>query len=120
MATFTRTERLRRRHRSIRKKIFGTPERPRLFVRRSARHMTVSLIDDIEGRTLVTLTTNQKDFTGKKPESKLSQAQRLGGMVAEKAKELGIESVVFDRGGHPYHGRVKALADKAREGGLKF
>ena len=120
MSRLTRRERLHRRHAGIRKKIFGTPERPRLFVRRSVRHMTACLIDDISGRTLATLTTNSGEFAGGESGTKLSHAEKLGSMVAEKAKELGIENVVFDRGGHPYHGRVKALAEKAREGGLRF
>jgi len=120
MARLTRRERLQRRHASIRKKIFGTPERPRLFVRKSSRHITASLIDDISGNTLAMLTTNCGEFTGGEPGTKLSRSARLGTLVAEKAKELGIEAVVFDRGGHPYHGRVKALAEKAREGGLRF
>jgi large subunit ribosomal protein L18 len=121
MSRLTRKERLHRRHAGIRKKISGTPERPRLFVRRSVRHMTACLIDDVSGRTLATLTTRSGEFTGDgTPGSKTIRAGRLGSMVAEKAKELGIETVVFDRGGHPYHGRVKALAEKAREGGLRF
>jgi large subunit ribosomal protein L18 len=120
MARRTRRERIQRRHAGIRKKIFGTPERPRLFVRRSSRHLTACLIDDIAGNTLATLTTNCSAFTGGEPGTKLNRAERLGSKVAEKAKELGIEAVVFDRGGHPYHGRIKALAEKAREGGLRF
>jgi len=120
MSRPTNRQRLQKRHRSIRKKIFGTPERPRLFVRRSTKHMMTSLIDDVAGKTLVTLTTSSKSIGGKTSETRMQQAERLGGLIAEKAKELGIETVVFDRGGHPYHGRVKALAEKAREGGLRF
>ena len=120
MAKLTRRESLSRRHRRLRKKVSGTPERPRLFVRRSLRHMIACLIDDVEGKTLLALTTDSKEFRVSASGSKIEKAQALGAKIAELAKEKGIKTVVFDRGGHPYHGRVKALAEKARECGLEF
>jgi len=120
MANLTRKERLRRRHVHIRKRVTGTSERPRLLVRRSLRHMEASLINDVDGHTMFSVTTKAGSFASDKKESKTEQASRLGEMVADHAREKGIESVVFDRGGHPYHGRVRALAEKAREAGLRF
>jgi large subunit ribosomal protein L18 len=120
MATVDKKTGLRRRHLRIRKKISGTPERPRLFVHRSNKHMLASLIDDTTGRTLLCVTTTANEFASPEKETKTDMAARLGQIVARKALELGIEAVVFDRGGHPYHGRVRALAEKAREAGLKF
>jgi large subunit ribosomal protein L18 len=120
MAVVDKKMRLRRRHLRIRKKISGTPERPRLSVHRSNRHILVSLIDDTTGRTLLCVTTTANEFASPDKETKTDKAARLGLLVAQKAKELGIETVVFDRGGHPYHGRVRALAEKAREAGLRF
>jgi large subunit ribosomal protein L18 len=113
-------QRLLKRHRSIRKKISGTASRPRLFVRRSNRHMVACLIDDLAGKTLLTLTTDSREIAETLSGSKSEKAALLGARLAEKARELGVEKVVFDRGGHPFHGRVKALAEKAREGGLVF
>lgn len=120
MAKLTRRERLSRRHRRIRKHLSGTSNRPRLFVRRSLKHMVACLIDDVEGKTLLALTTDSKEFKAAAEGNKTSSAEALGALLAEKAREKGISSVVFDRGGHPYHGRVKALAEKARECGLEF
>jgi large subunit ribosomal protein L18 len=120
MSRFTRRELLSRRHRRIRKRISGTPERPRLFVRRSLRHIVASLIDDSDGKTILSLTTDSRDFRENVSGSKTQLAEALGARIALKAREKGITSVVFDRGGHPYHGRVKALAEKARECGLEF
>ncbi len=120
MARPTRKQRLHRRHFHIRKKVFGTEERPRLLVRKSLKHTEASLIDDLAGRTLFTLTTKAASFATAEKETKTQQASRLGRLVAEKAREKGIEKAVFDRGGHPYHGRVKALAESAREAGLRF
>jgi len=120
MARKDRKRSLLRRHRRIRKRITGTPERPRLFVRRSNRNLQASLIDDLAGKTLLTLTTASREFQSEESGDKKAQAGRLGALMAEKAKEKGIEKVVFDRGGHPYHGRVRVFAEKAREGGLKF
>jgi large subunit ribosomal protein L18 len=120
MAKLTRKERLHRRHVHIRKRVSGTTGRPRLFVRRSLRHMEASLIDDVGGHTLFSITTKAGSFASEKKETKTEQASRLGEMIASHAREKGIEEVVFDRGGHPYHGRVRALAEKAREAGLRF
>ena len=120
MANLTRRERLSIRHRRIRKHMSGTAERPRLYVRRSLRHMIACLINDVEGKTLLALTTDSSDFRSNTGGSKTELAAALGARLAEKAKEQGICAVVFDRGGHPYHGRVKALAEKARECGLEF
>ncbi|MDX6298072.1 MAG: large subunit ribosomal protein [Nocardioidaceae bacterium] len=102
-----------------RKKIRGSVERPRLVVTRSTRHLFVQLVDDIQGSTLASASTMEADlrsFAG----DKTAKARRLGELVAVRAKEAGVESVVFDRAGNKYHGRVAALADGAREGGLTF
>ncbi len=111
---------LRRRHNRVRRKIKGSAERPRLAVYRSLRHIYAQLIDDIAGKTLVSVSSNSKDFGGDKYGGNIAAAKAVGGLLAEKAKSQSIKSVVFDRGGRMYHGRVKALADAAREGGLKF
>lgn len=109
------------RHRRIRMKIFGTGERPRLNVFRSLEHIYAQVIDDEKGHTLVSASTVDKklegELTGK---TKRQQAAIIGRVVAERALAVGITQVVFDRGGYLYHGRIKALADNAREGGLKF
>jgi large subunit ribosomal protein L18 len=102
-----------------RKKIFGAPERPRLVVTRSARHISAQVIDDVAGRTLASASTMEpalRSAAGDKSE----KAKQIGGMVAERAKAVGVQHVVFDRAGHKYHGRIAALADGAREGGLGF
>jgi large subunit ribosomal protein L18 len=107
-----------RRHKRVRKKIAGTAERPRLVVFRSNRGITAQLVDDLEGKTLVAASWQQlkKSFKG----NKTKQAAEVGKLLAEAAQKAEIETVVFDRGGYLYHGRVKALAEAAREGGLKF
>ncbi len=102
----------------IRKTINGTAERPRMSVFRSNKQIYVQLIDDDENRTLVTASSAEKEMATEG--SKIEQAKRVGTLVAEKAKAAGIETVVFDRNGYLYHGRVKTLAEAAREGGLKF
>lgn len=105
------------RHKRIRAKIKGTKSRPRLFVFRSAKHIYCQLIDDEKGRTILAAS----DFELKKGKrKKVEIAKEVGKLIAKKAKKLKIEKVVFDRGGYKYHGRVKALAEGAREGGLKF
>ena len=105
----------------IRKKISGTGECPRLRVFRSAKHIYGQLIDDVAGHTLATASTLDKDLQGGDTEGgKNAQARKVGMVLAEKAKQQGIEKVVLDRGGFLYHGRVKSLSDGAREGGLKF
>lgn len=117
--TLTKIERRIRIKRRIRKIVFGTAERPRLSVFRSNKQISAQLIDDNAQRTLVSASSLCKEIAEKKI-TKIEQAQLLGALVAEKAKAAGIETVVFDRNGYLYHGRVKALADAAREGGLKF
>jgi len=117
MATMTVSKARARRHKRVRGKVSGTAERPRLVVTRSNRGIVAQLVDDMEGRTLASATWLQvKTFKG----DKKAQAAEVGKLLAESAKQAKIESVVFDRGGYLYHGRVKALADAAREGGLKF
>ena len=109
------------RHARVRKSVVGTAESPRLAVRRSLSHMVAQIIDDVNNKSLVQLTTTSKEFQGKYGEmTKSEQSKQLGLLIAEVAKSKGIESVVFDRGGYIYHGRVQALAEGAREGGLKF
>jgi large subunit ribosomal protein L18 len=108
--------RLRRRRR-VRAKVRGTAERPRLSVFRSNRGIQAQLIDDVAGRTLAAVNWTEGDLKELKT---MDQAKRAGELLAERAKAAGVENVVFDRGGYRYHGRVKALADGAREGGLTF
>ena len=110
-----------RRHKRVRKKIFGTPERPRLCVFRSLRHIYAQIIDDTVGRTLVAASTLSPELRGKlKTGGNIEAARYVGELIAKKALEKGIKKVVFDRGGYKYHGRVKALAEAARKGGLEF
>lgn len=110
-----------RRKRRIRKKVFGTTERPRLSVFRSNRGMYAQLIDDLSGHTLVAAGTNDSDKRGELAElDKMEQAREVGKLLAERAREEGIEKVVFDRNGFIYHGRVAAVAEGAREAGLQF
>lgn len=104
----------------IRKTVVGTAECPRLCVRRSLRHISAQIIDDISGKSLVQVTSSSKGFAGKKEGSKIETSKRVGESIAEKAAEKGIERVVFDRKGYPFHGRVKALAEGVRSKGLKF
>jgi len=108
-----------RRHLRVRKKVSGTTLRPRLVVTRSARHMVAQVVDDTQGVTLASASTMEADMRGAS-EDKTAKARKVGQLVAERAKKAGIEAVVFDRGGNKYHGRVAALADGAREGGLDF
>ncbi len=109
------------RHARLRKKIVGTPERPRLCVFRSLKHLEAQLIDDTKQQTLVSLSTRDKAFVTKnKARGNVKSALELGQAFAAKAKKTGVSAVVFDRGGYQFHGRVKAFADAAREAGLKF
>jgi large subunit ribosomal protein L18 len=110
-----KSQSLTKRHRRVRKKVTGTPERPRLAVYRSNRHVYAQLIDDTSGRTLVAAASSPSN--GDKP---VAVAKKVGSEIAEKAKAQGISSVVFDRGGFKYHGRIQAVAEGAREGGLKL
>ena len=109
----------KRRHIRVRKKVSGTAARPRLVVTRSARHMVAQIVDDSAGRTLASASTMESDLRGASAD-KTAKARKVGQKVAERAKAAGVETVVFDRGGHRYHGRVAALADGAREAGLDF
>lgn len=104
----------------IRNKISGTAERPRLSVFRSNKQISVQLIDDLKGETLISASSLEKDLDTSKAANKTEAAKLVGKHLAGKAKEKGIEIIVFDRKGYRYHGRVKALAEGAREGGLKF
>jgi large subunit ribosomal protein L18 len=105
----------------IRKKLSGTGERPRLAVFRSQSHIYAQVIDDDQGRTLCAASSLDKDLRAQsKRGANIAAAKAVGGLIAARAKEKGIGAVVFDRGGYQYHGRIKALADAAREGGLKF
>ena len=110
--------RLRRQLR-VRKKVFGAPDRPRLVVTRSARHISAQVIDDTQGRTLASASTMEAALRAAAGD-KSDKAKQVGGLIAERAKAVGIETVVFDRAGYKYHGRIAALADGAREGGLGF
>ena len=117
MAVVTTREARARRHRRVRGKVQGTAERPRLAVFRSNRGIEAQLIDDVDGKTLAAASwLHLKSFKG----SKIEQAAEVGKLLATNAKGAGLARVVFDRGGYLYHGRVKALADGAREGGLEF
>ncbi|HZQ31394.1 MAG TPA: 50S ribosomal protein L18 [Mycobacterium sp.] len=113
-----RTARLRR-HARLRKKVSGTPERPRLVVHRSARHIHVQLVNDLNGTTLASASSIEADVRAVEGDKK-AHSVRVGQLIAERAKAKGIDTVVFDRGGYTYGGRIAALADAAREGGLKF
>jgi large subunit ribosomal protein L18 len=110
-----------RRHRRVRAKVLGTPVRPRLNVFRSARHIFAQIIDDSKGHTLVAASTLDADVRAKAVElKKKDEAKAVGKLLAQRALEKGFKQVVFDRGGYQYHGRVKSLAEGAREGGLEF
>lgn len=112
------TARLRRHHRA-RKRIVGTPERPRLAVFRSSKHIVVQLIDDTKGHTLAAASTVEADLRAVEG-TKTDKSIKVGQLIAQRAKDAGVTAVVFDRGGNKYAGRVAALADAAREGGLEF
>ena len=108
-----------RRHLRVRKKVSGTPQRPRLVVSRSSRHVFVQIVDHTVGKTVASASTMEADlrtFEG----DKTAKARRVGELLAERAKSAGIDAVVFDRGGNKYHGRIAAIADGAREGGLSL
>ena len=106
-----------RRHLRLRKKVVGTESRPRLVVTRSARHIVAQVVDDAVGRTIASASTLEVDLRATEGD-KTAKARKVGELVAERAKAAGVEAVVFDRGGNKYHGRVAAVADGAREGGL--
>jgi large subunit ribosomal protein L18 len=117
MARESKDQIRRRIHKRIRRRLSGSPERPRLAVFRSLKHIYAQLIDDTRGHTLVAASSNEK---GGSNGGNIAGAQAVGKLVAERAKARGINAVVFDRGGYLYHGRVKALADAARQAGLQF
>lgn len=120
---WSRSEAKVRRHRRIRRKVVGTAERPRLAVFRSARHVSVQVVDDGAGRTLAHATSCEKEVRVQRAEAKMKKtavAEAIGKRIAERCKALGISAVVFDRGGCRYHGRIAAVAKGAREGGLSF
>ena len=108
-----------KRHLRVRKKVTGSPQRPRLIVNRSARHMFAQIVDDTAGRTLASASSLDADIRGGDGD-KTAKARQVGELLARRAAEAGISAVVFDRGGYAYHGRLAALADAAREGGLDF
>jgi large subunit ribosomal protein L18 len=108
-----------RRHARLRKKVSGTPQRPRLVVNRSSRHIHVQLVNDLNGTTVAAASSIEADVRGVEGDKK-SRSVRVGQLIAERAKAAGIDTVVFDRGGYTYGGRIAALADAARESGLKF
>ena len=115
-----RLESRKRRHHRVRKKITGTPERPRLAVFRSNRHLVLQVIDDEAGRTLAAASTVEPDIRQAGSTGSIDAATRVGRLIVERAREAGITKVVFDRGGFLFHGRIKAAADAAREAGLEF
>lgn len=121
--TNPRLKQREKRHRRIRKKIWGTAERPRLVVYRSLKNIEGQLVDDDAHRTLLGLSTLDPDIRGMETETdnpRIEQARAAGKLLAERAREEGVRSVIFDRGGYQYHGRVQAFAEGAREGGLEF
>jgi large subunit ribosomal protein L18 len=117
MTVATKPKQRLRRRRRVRAKVRGNADRPRLSVFRSNRGIGVQVIDDVAGRTLASVSWTESDIKGLQS---MEQAKRVGELIAERAKTAGVETVVFDRGGYRYHGRVKALAEGAREGGLRF
>jgi len=121
MADISTTRRLgrARRHFRVRKKVAGTSARPRLVVTRSSRHITAQVVDDLAGRTLASASTLEADLRAADGD-KSARAKQVGALLAQRAKQAGIDAVVFDRGGNKYHGRIAALADGARENGLAF
>ena len=120
MATFTRKTTRERIRRRIRKKISGTAERPRLAIHFSGKHVYAQVVDDAAGRTLIAAATTEKSMRGKKAAANRASAEIVGKTIAARALGKKIDKVVFDRGGFQYHGKIKALADAARQGGLKF
>ena len=119
--SYSKIEARKRRHSRVRKKVLGSQERPRLNIFKSLNHIYAQIIDDFEGKTLVAASSNDKELKGKiKTGGNVEAAKTVGGLIAKRAVDKGITKIVFDRSGYPYHGRVKALADAAREKGLQF
>ena len=119
MAVKSKSDARARRHARLRKKVVGTPERPRLVVTRSSRHVFVQIVDDSKGHTLASASTLETDLRTADAD-KTAKARKVGELLAERAKAAGVSDVVFDRGGNRYAGRVAAIADGAREGGLNL
>ena len=118
---YKKEEARKARHFRVRKKVSGTPEKPRLNVFRSVKHIYVQVIDDFSGKTLTAASSVDKELKGKiTAGGNIESAKTIGSLIAKRAQDKGISQVVFDRAGYQYHGRVKALADAAREGGLRF
>lgn len=111
---------LENRHRRVRRRLSGNSERPRLSVSKSLKNIEAQLIDDIAGRSILGLSSRSKEFQARGSGGKIEMSRAVGRLLAEKALQSGYKKVVFDRGGHLYHGRIKALAEGAREGGLEF
>jgi large subunit ribosomal protein L18 len=107
-------------HDRIRKKVRGTPERPRLNVYRSVNHIYAQVINDLEGKTVVSASSAEGEKGKRRSGGNIASAKEIGKLIAQRAKEKGVKKVVFDRGGYLYHGRIKALADAARQAGLEF
>jgi len=120
MASFNRAAERSKRHKRIRRGVSGTSDRPRLCIAKSLRHLYAQIINDEAGRTLVQASTVEPALREEIRGANIAAAEQLGGVLAERAKEAGISSVVFDRGGHVYHGVVKAFAEACRKGGLQF
>lgn len=121
MAKESRNRRRKRRHHRVRQKVLGTPKQPRLNVYRSLSHIYAQVVDDLKGETLAAASTLDDSIRPKTGDlTKTEQAELVGELIAERAKGLGIDRVVFDRAGYKYHGRIRALAEAAREGGLEF
>lgn len=120
MSTLTANHRRKIRHARIRRKIFGTAERPRLSVFRSLKHLYIQAIDDTRGHTIAAVSTLSPEWKGSLPGSPKERAEAIGKAIAEKLFHLGITEAVFDRGGYKYHGRIRAIAEGARAAGLKF
>lgn len=120
MARFDRADERLKRHRRIRRRIRGTSERPRLCVTKTLRHMYAQIVDDDAGRTLAQTSTLEPELRGAVSGPNTAAAEKLGTILAERASEKGIQAVVFDRGGHPYHGVISSFAEACRKGGLRF
>lgn len=120
MAKMKRQDRLKMRHRRVRQRVLGTPQRSRLSVHKSLRHLYAQVIDDVEGVTLVSASTLEPELRQKARGPNLAAAREIGTLIAKRAQEKGIKTVVFDRGGYLYHGVVAALAEAARKQGLEF
>ena len=110
-----------KRHGRIRRKIFGTPERPRMTVHRSLKNLYVQVVDDTQSKTIISFSTQDKEFLKSAPKKgKVAKSEKLGQHFAARLKEKGVQKVAFDRGGYKYHGRIKALADSLRQAGIQF